>query len=159
MNALRQYRKLIILCPLLCFWLGFGATLANAADAASLEQRVAKLESASEHGAPAINSGDNAWLLASSALVLMMTAPGLILFYGGLVRTQERALHDDAQPDPDGGDVGALDGFRLQHGLWQGQRVLSAIRSQHFLLQRRRRRAQSGLRAARCRSRASCCFK
>jgi ammonium transporter, Amt family len=38
--------------------------------------------------APAINSGDNAWLLASSALVLMMTAPGLILFYGGLVRTK-----------------------------------------------------------------------
>jgi Amt family ammonium transporter len=37
---------------------------------------------------PAINSGDNAWLLASSALVLMMTAPGLILFYGGLVRTK-----------------------------------------------------------------------
>ena len=36
----------------------------------------------------AINSGDNAWLLASSALVLMMTAPGLILFYGGLVRTK-----------------------------------------------------------------------
>jgi len=35
-----------------------------------------------------INSGDNAWLLASSALVLMMTAPGLILFYGGLVRTK-----------------------------------------------------------------------
>ncbi|MEI7533044.1 MAG: ammonium transporter [Verrucomicrobiae bacterium] len=33
-----------------------------------------------------INNGDNAWLLASSALVLMMTAPGLILFYGGLVR-------------------------------------------------------------------------
>jgi|SRR5579859_491661 len=38
--------------------------------------------------APAINSGDNAWLLASAALVLMMTAPGLILFYGGLVRTK-----------------------------------------------------------------------
>ena len=37
---------------------------------------------------PQINSGDNAWLLASSALVLMMTAPGLILFYGGLVRTK-----------------------------------------------------------------------
>ncbi|HUA36877.1 MAG TPA: ammonium transporter [Candidatus Sulfopaludibacter sp.] len=36
----------------------------------------------------AINSGDNAWLLASAALVLMMTAPGLILFYGGLVRTK-----------------------------------------------------------------------
>ena len=38
--------------------------------------------------AAAINSGDNAWLLASSALVLMMTAPGLILFYGGLVRSK-----------------------------------------------------------------------
>ncbi len=35
-----------------------------------------------------VNTGDNAWLLASSALVLMMTAPGLILFYGGLVRTK-----------------------------------------------------------------------
>jgi Amt family ammonium transporter len=35
-----------------------------------------------------INTGDNAWVLASAALVLMMTAPGLIadLFYGGLVR-------------------------------------------------------------------------
>ena len=33
-----------------------------------------------------INSGDNAWMLLCTALVLMMTAPGLILFYGGLVR-------------------------------------------------------------------------
>jgi ammonium transporter, Amt family len=39
-------------------------------------------------GVSAINSGDNAWMLASSALVLLMTAPGLILFYGGLVRTK-----------------------------------------------------------------------
>ncbi len=36
--------------------------------------------------APDINSGDIAWMLVSSALVLMMTAPGLALFYGGLVR-------------------------------------------------------------------------
>jgi ammonium transporter, Amt family len=36
--------------------------------------------------AAAVNSGDNAWLLVSAALVLMMTAPGLLLFYGGLVR-------------------------------------------------------------------------
>jgi Amt family ammonium transporter len=45
--------------------------------------------SAAAPAAPAtspISSGDNAWLLVSSALVLMMTAPGLILFYGGLVR-------------------------------------------------------------------------
>ena len=35
---------------------------------------------------PVINSGDTAWVLVSSALVLLMTAPGLALFYGGMVR-------------------------------------------------------------------------
>jgi ammonium transporter, Amt family len=38
--------------------------------------------------APKIDSGDTAWMLTSSALVLMMTAPGLALFYGGLVRSK-----------------------------------------------------------------------
>jgi Amt family ammonium transporter len=33
-----------------------------------------------------IDRGDNAWMLTSSALVLLMTAPGLAMFYGGLVR-------------------------------------------------------------------------
>ena len=36
--------------------------------------------------APKVDSGDTAWVLTSSALVLMMTAPGLALFYGGMVR-------------------------------------------------------------------------
>ena len=36
--------------------------------------------------ASAINSGDTAWMLTSVALVLMMTIPGLALFYGGMVR-------------------------------------------------------------------------
>ena len=36
----------------------------------------------------ALNSGDTAWLLTSTALVLFMTIPGLALFYGGLVRTK-----------------------------------------------------------------------
>src|SRR5277367_5984253 len=36
--------------------------------------------------APTFNSGDTAWVLCSSALVLAMTAPGLALFYGGMVR-------------------------------------------------------------------------
>jgi Amt family ammonium transporter len=35
-----------------------------------------------------VDSGDTAWMLTSSALVLMMTAPGLALFYGGLVRSK-----------------------------------------------------------------------
>jgi Amt family ammonium transporter len=32
------------------------------------------------------NSGDTAWMLTSMAIVLMMTVPGLALFYGGMVR-------------------------------------------------------------------------
>ena len=40
---------------------------------------------------PKIDSGDTAWVLVSSALVLLMTAPGLALFYGGMVR-QKNAL-------------------------------------------------------------------
>jgi ammonium transporter len=35
-----------------------------------------------------IDSGDTAWILTSTALVLFMTLPGLALFYGGLVRTK-----------------------------------------------------------------------
>ena len=37
---------------------------------------------------PAPDKGDTAWMLISSALVLMMSIPGLALFYGGLVRTK-----------------------------------------------------------------------
>ncbi len=38
--------------------------------------------------APVPNKGDTAWMLTSSALVLMMSVPGLALFYGGLARTK-----------------------------------------------------------------------
>jgi len=37
---------------------------------------------------PKLDSGDTAWMLTSTALVLFMTIPGLALFYGGLVRTK-----------------------------------------------------------------------
>jgi len=37
---------------------------------------------------PTLNSGDTAWMLTSSLLVLLMTLPGLALFYGGLVRSK-----------------------------------------------------------------------
>src|SRR5713101_5117338 len=45
--------------------------------------RIARLE---QQVADAKSSADNGWMLTSSALVLMMTGPGLALFYGGLVR-------------------------------------------------------------------------
>ena len=38
--------------------------------------------------APVVNKGDNAWMLTSTVLVLLMTIPGLALFYGGLVRSK-----------------------------------------------------------------------
>ena len=50
---------------------------------ADTNARLAKLE---QQVADAKSSADNAWMLTSSALVLMMTGPGLALFYGGLVR-------------------------------------------------------------------------
>lgn len=49
----------------------------------SSEDRMAQLE---RQVADARTSADNSWMLVSSALVLMMTGPGLALFYGGLVR-------------------------------------------------------------------------
>ena len=55
-----------------------GALLAGAAQAWAAE----------DAPAPAIDTGDTAWMLVSSALVLMMTAPALALFYGGLVRAK-----------------------------------------------------------------------
>ena len=41
---------------------------------------------AAEPAKPAIDTGDTAWVLTATALVLMMTIPGLALFYGGMVR-------------------------------------------------------------------------
>jgi Amt family ammonium transporter len=45
-------------------------------------------QDAAAAAAPKIDTGDTAWMLASAALVLFMTIPGLFLFYGGLVRSK-----------------------------------------------------------------------
>ena len=58
--------------------LGLGLTLAAIASTAWADDAPAQT----------VNKGDTAWLLISSALVLMMSIPGLALFYGGLVRTK-----------------------------------------------------------------------
>jgi ammonium transporter, Amt family len=56
---------------------------ATQAQIAALQQAVQNAQAAS---ASAQSAGDNAWMLVSAALVLLMTGPGLALFYGGLVR-------------------------------------------------------------------------
>ncbi len=43
---------------------------------------------AQDAAAPTVNKGDTAWMLVSTILVILMTIPGLALFYGGLVRTK-----------------------------------------------------------------------
>jgi Amt family ammonium transporter len=43
-------------------------------------------ETAAPPATAPLDAGNTAWMLTSSALVLMMTAPGLAMFYGGLVR-------------------------------------------------------------------------
>src|SRR3954464_9239906 len=66
-----SFRSLRLLLPLV------------ASIAFAQEDKLAALDSAVKS---AQSAGDNAWMLVSAALVLMMTGPGLALFYGGLVR-------------------------------------------------------------------------
>jgi ammonium transporter, Amt family len=58
-------------------------TMSGFVSAEDLSERLTKLEAAT---AQSQSSADNAWVLLCSALVLLMTIPGLALFYGGLVR-------------------------------------------------------------------------
>ncbi|MPZ58116.1 MAG: ammonium transporter [Rhizobiales bacterium] len=60
--------------------LGLGMIVADAA--------LAQTPAAPAAPAPTVNKGDTAWMLTASILVLMMTVPGLALFYGGLVRSK-----------------------------------------------------------------------
>lgn len=73
-------------CTFALVLLGF-ATLSGAQEGAtpeaSVDDRLAAVETAASNAALA---GHNAWMLTSAALVLFMTAPGLAMFYSGLVR-------------------------------------------------------------------------
>jgi len=65
----------------------FGFVLALIALAlAHIDPALAQEAEAAAEAAPTLSAGDTAWMLTSTALVLMMTIPGLALFYGGMVR-------------------------------------------------------------------------
>ena len=68
--------------------LGTWRPIAALAVAASLVALAAAPALAQTPHAPTPNKGDTAWMMTASALVLLMTIPGLALFYGGLVRTK-----------------------------------------------------------------------
>src|SRR2546422_1624005 len=61
---------------------------AQAPAAPAPEAPAAAPEAAAAAAPPKIDTGDTAWVLVSTALVLAMTAPGVALFYGGMVRTK-----------------------------------------------------------------------
>jgi Amt family ammonium transporter len=95
-NQPEKYSMLIprlVLGLVFCFGIPVGAGYAQSsaplgsatasAPSSTNADRLTKLE---QEVAAAQTSGDNAWMLVSAALVLMMTGPGLALFYGGLVR-------------------------------------------------------------------------
>ncbi|HEX8151352.1 MAG TPA: ammonium transporter [Pyrinomonadaceae bacterium] len=77
------HKRLVAFAAPLCVALSAVNALAQAPPDAGADGRLARLEAAAA-GAQA--AGDNAWMLTCAALVLMMTGPGLALFYGGLVR-------------------------------------------------------------------------
>ncbi len=74
-SSMKSVQRLCLLALLVPF-------LASA-EAPDIMSRLSAVESAAKS---AQSAGDNAWMLISSALVLLMTGPGLALFYGGLVR-------------------------------------------------------------------------
>src|ERR687884_116283 len=83
MSPLRKARPTVFAL----LWVTGGAATAFAqASSQSVEDRLSKLEIATTG---AQSAGDNAWMLVCAALVLMMTGPGLALFYGGLGRRKK----------------------------------------------------------------------
>jgi Amt family ammonium transporter len=64
----------------------FALLLALPAFADDAPAAAAAAAAAAPAGPPKLDSGDTSWMLASTALVLLMTIPGLALFYGGMVR-------------------------------------------------------------------------
>ena len=76
-------RHPLLVVPALCCLVSLCGTAQTVVPSA--EARLTAVEAAAK---AAQSSGDNAWMLVSAALVLMMTGPGLALFYGGLVRSK-----------------------------------------------------------------------
>jgi ammonium transporter, Amt family len=79
-------RRIQVLFLFVCFGLPSLALAQAPATQAQIDALQKAVQSAQAASAQAQSAGDNAWMLVSAALVLLMTGPGLALFYGGLVR-------------------------------------------------------------------------
>jgi len=88
-RILRERRlipRIAILFILLVILLGLAPLNLLAQNSSTPDLQSKRIAALEQQAADAKSSADNAWMLTSSALVLMMTGPGLALFYGGLVR-------------------------------------------------------------------------
>ncbi len=80
----RRSLNLLLLCAVFGLpALAQAPVSSQAAQTPVTQDQIAALQQAVQN---AQSAGDNAWMLVSAALVLLMTGPGLALFYGGLVR-------------------------------------------------------------------------
>ena len=87
-------KKLFALIALVTSFAFAGAALAQDKPAAAPDKPAATAEAAKPAAEPAkpappkVDKGDTAWMMVSTALVILMTIPGLALFYGGMVRSK-----------------------------------------------------------------------
>jgi Amt family ammonium transporter len=83
--SMSRSRAFLLLACALAAWSSLEAS-AGAQEIASADRPTITLEEVDQKVEAAALAGHNAWMLTSSALVLLMTAPGLAMFYSGLVR-------------------------------------------------------------------------
>ena len=90
LSHISSVRKILPVLLCLAMLAGGAALLAQdaVAQAPAPEAPAAAPEAEAAPAPPKIDTGDTAWVLVSTALVLLMTAPGVALFYGGMVRSK-----------------------------------------------------------------------
>ncbi len=114
-RSLKMYACFPALIGIPAMALAQGTASTPAAQAPATQAQIAALQQAVQN---AQSAGDNAWMLTSAALVLLMTGPGLALFYGGLVRrknilgTMMQSFAMMGAGDHSVGDCGLLAGLR-----------------------------------------------
>jgi ammonium transporter, Amt family len=87
MKSMCRVALCLVFATLLLGWGALAASAQQTPPAAAAAAPAVPAATAPDAAAPAkLDSGDTAWMLTSVALVLMMTIPGLALFYGGMVR-------------------------------------------------------------------------
>ena len=84
-NSMKKFLAALFCLALLA---GGAALYVQDACAQAPEAPAAAPEAAAAPAPPKIDTGDTAWVLVSTALVLLMTAPGVALFYGGMTRSK-----------------------------------------------------------------------